>query len=290
MQAWVLTGTPENWETAISGNIWGVVEGLRRYWEKLQRGDLLLFYAKVPVKGIIGVARTQNKFRQDKPLWAPELEENRVIWPYRFDFRTEFALPRSEWRTRKVGVTGLNVNIRAGLNPVKDKEALKLLLQRMDETWNTELVKLLEEIPPTKIPVLAEKEVNLHEQIKERLLELGKIEGYISEKEYVIPDLGEKLDVVWRRVAGSVPTYAFEIQIGGNLHQALAKLKHAQDIWNSNIFLISSEKDLQKVSKLLSGTFHEIRERIRVLTVDKVEEVYQIQIKDDKLKREIGLR
>ena len=286
MQVWISTGTAENWETAILGNIWGVRESLKHAWDKLQKGDLLFFYATAPIKGIIGVARIENKFKQDKPLWAQELKENKVIWPYRYDFKVEFALSRVEWETKKVGVVGLP--IMAGLNSVKDAEAIKPVLQKMDETWNTELSNLLEKVPVVKIPV--KKEVNLHDEIKEKLLELGKIENYIVEKEYQIPDLGERLDVVWRRVAGSVPTYVFEVQIGGNLHQALAKLKHAHDIWNSNIFIISEEKDLQKIGQLLSGTFHEIKERIKVLTVEKIKKVHEIQIEDNKLNKEIGFR
>jgi hypothetical protein len=286
MGVWISVGTPENWETAISGNIWGVVEGLKSTWEKLQKGDILLFYATSPIKGVIGVGRIKNKFKQDKPLWAKEIKENRVIWPYRYDFEVEFLLPRSDWENKKVSITGLNVNIRSGLNLIKDREAVKILLQRMDESWNTELIRLVEEIPE-KVPL---KKVSIHDEIKEKLLELGRIEGYIAEKEYVIPDLGERLDVVWRRVAASVPTYAFEIQIGGNLHQALSKLKHAYDIWNSNIFLISTKEDLPKINQLLSGTFHEIGERIRVLDVEKINEVYELQVKDHKLKKEIGFR
>jgi hypothetical protein len=287
MQIWISTGKVENWETAISGNIWGVPESLKHAWDKLQKGDLLFFYATAPVSGIIGVARIENKFKQDKPLWPQELKENKVIWPYRYDFKVEFALSRAEWETKKVGVVGLP--IQAGLNSVKDTEAINPILQKMDETWNTELSNLLlEKVPVMKAP--AKKEVNLHDEIKEKLLELGKIENYIVEKEYVIPDLGERLDVVWRRVAGSVPTYVFEIQIGGNLHQALAKLKHAHDIWNSNIFIISGDKDLQKIGQLLSGTFHEIKERVKVLTVEKIKKVYDVQIEDHKLKREIGFR
>ena len=286
MQVWISTGTPENWETAISGSIWGVREKLKHAWERLQKGDILFFYASAPVKGIIGVGRIENKFKQDKPLWAEELKQNKVIWPYRYDFKVEFALPRAEWETKRVGVVGFP--IMAGLNSVKDIGATKSLLQKMDETWNTELTNLLEEKPVIKIPL--KKEVDLHSQIKEKLLELGRIEKYIAEKEYVIPDLGERLDVVWRRVAASVPTYVFEVQIGGNLHQALAKLKHAHDIWNSNIFIISEEKDFQKINQLLSGTFHEIQDRIKVLSVEKIMKVYEIQIEDHKIKKEIGFR
>jgi predicted RNA-binding protein with PUA-like domain len=287
MQVWISVGIVKNWETAISENIWGVKETQKNIWEKLQKGDLLLFYATSPISGVIGIAKVENKFKQDKPLWAEEREKNQVIWPYRYDFKVEFVLPRMDWESKKVSTAGVKVNIMAGLSSVKDKETVKLLLQKMDQSWNTELAKLVEEIP-TKI--IKKEEVNLHDQMKEMLLELGKIEGYIAEKEYIFPDTGERLDVVWRRVAASVPTYVFEVQIGGNLHQALVKLKHAYDLWNSNIFIISEEKDLQKINQLLGGAFHEIRDRVKTLTVEKIKKVHEIQIEDNKLKKEIGFR
>jgi predicted RNA-binding protein len=287
MEIWLSTGTEENWETAISGNIWGVVEGLKHYWDRINKGDLLFFYAKAPVKGIVGVAIIENKFKQDKPLWAKELKENKVIWPYRYDFKVEFVLPRSEWETKKVSVNDLKVGIQAGLNPIKDTESIKQILQRINQSWNTNLTLLLEE-PTVK---LSEKPVaSIHDEIKEKLVQLGRIENYITEKEYIIPDLGERLDVVWRRVAASVPTYVFEVQIGGSLHQALSKLKHAYDIWNSNIFIISGEKDMQKIGQLTSGTFHEIHNQIKVISVEKFNKVYELQVEDNRLKKEIGLR
>jgi len=287
MEIWLSTGTEENWDTAISGNIWGVVEGLKHYWDRINKGDLLFFYAKAPVKGIVGVARIENKFKQDKPLWAKELKENKVIWPYRYDFKVEFVLPRSEWETKKVSVNDLKVGIQAGLNPIKDKESIKLLLQRINQSWNTNLTLLLEE-PAVK--TVEKPTISIHDEIKEKLIQLGRIENYITEKEYIIPDLGERLDVVWRRVAASVPTFVFEVQIGGSLHQALSKLKHAYDIWNSNIFIISGEKDIQKIGQLTSGTFHEIHDRIKVISVEKFNEVYELQVEDNRLKKEIGLR
>jgi len=181
----------------------------------------------------------------------------------------------------------IKVNVMSGLSRIRDFESVKSLLEEIDKMWNTELLKLFVG-PPTKI--VEKEEVNLHDRIKEMLLDLGKIENYIVEKEYQFPDTRERLDVVWRKVAASVPTYVFEVQIGGNLHQALAKLKHAYDLWNSNIFIISGESDLQKIHQLLGGAFHEIRDRIKTVTVEKIKEVHEMQIKDDKLKREIGFR
>jgi predicted RNA-binding protein with PUA-like domain len=287
MELWLSTGTEENWETAISGNIWGVVKGLKHYWDRINKGDLLFFYAKAPVKGIVGVARIENKFKQDKPLWKKELKENKVIWPYRYDFRVEFVLPRSEWETKKIAVNDLKVGIQAGLNPIKDKESIKLLISRINQSWNTNLTLVLEE--PTAKPI-EKPAVSIHDEIKQKLIQLGRIENFITEKEYIIPDLGERLDVVWRRVTASVPTFVFEVQIGGSLHQALSKLKHAYDIWNSNIFIISGEKDMQKIGQLTSGTFHEIQDKIKVISVEKFNKVYELQVEDNRLKKEIGLR
>ncbi len=72
-----------------------------------------------------------------------------------------------------------------------------------------------------------------------------------------------------------MPTYVFEVQIGGDIYHALAKLKHAFDLWNSHIFLISSKADIDKAENLLSGTFHEIKNRIKLIDLNKVEELYK---------------
>ena len=82
---------------------------------------------------------------------------------------------------------------------------------------------------------MIERGVSVHERIKDELVRLGKIQGLIAESEYGMD--GEKLDVTWRRVERDSPTYVFEVQIGGDIYHALAKLKHAYDLWNSNIFL-----------------------------------------------------
>ena len=74
-----------------------------------------------------------------------------------------------------------------------------------------------------------------------------------------------RLDAVWRRVQRSVPNFVFEVQIGGNMYQALAKLKHAYDIWNSNIYLVLLDANKKQLDELLSGTFHEIQDKLRVV-------------------------
>lgn len=126
-----------------------------------------------------------------------------------------------------------------------------------------------------------------HDELQRKLVEIGNIQGYLAEKEYSF-DIG-RLDVVWRRVLNSVPTYVFEIQVGGDIYHALAKLKHAFDLWNSHIFLIASETDYSKTENLLSGTFHEIRNRIRFIDLTKIDELYNLKQAYFDLEKDLGI-
>ncbi len=110
---------------------------------------------------------------------------------------------------------------------------------------------------------------------------------FVCEDEYPID--GERLDAVWKRVEKSVPTYAFEIQIGGDVYHAMGKLKHAFDIWNSRIFLVIDAPSLPKVGELLSGTFHEIAQDLRVVELEKLERLQRALATVHELEKELGL-
>ena len=135
--------------------------------------------------------------------------------------------------------------------------------------------------------VKAEEESPTHNDIKNLLLEIGKLQGYVANPEF--PMETERLDVVWRRLPESVPTYVFEVQIGGDLYHALGKLKHAHDIWNSRIFLVASANDLGSVNQLLSGTFHEIKSLLRFIEIEKVQSLYKSKQNIYQIERELGL-
>lgn len=280
---WILTGNEENWETAFnSGNIWGVREGgLVNRWKKLQKGDLLVFYAKSPVKGFIGVGKVESKFKQDKPLWPDEVRVKTVIYPYRFDFQILGVLPPDKWGSESVNVDNLPISIQSGLNPVSKQETIDEIVARLSDKFNLDIPILKKKIPETRI------EQSLHNQIRDKLVEIGRMERFISEKEYVID--GERLDVSWKRVVRGVPTRVFEVQVGGSPHQALAKLKHAFDLWNSDPFIIVEQNSLAKVEELLSGTFHELRPYIKVISIDKVEKLFESLTSQSNLMKDFGL-
>lgn len=281
---WILTGNEENWELAVRDKIWGVREGrLKSYWDKLNKDDILLFYATSPIGGLIGIGVVESKFKQDKPLWPDEIREKKVIYPYRFGFNIIYYLPQS-WKEKNINIADLKPPYQGGINPLSQGAKIKEILKRIKEKWNTEISftpALEEEKNKTEEPISS------HNQIRDKLYLIGRMKDFISEKEYPID--GERIDVTWRKVAKGVPTRVFEVQVGGSIHQALAKLKHAWDLWNSEPFLIIDVKHKEKVDELLSGTFHEMAKVIKVVTLDKVDELYSSLVSEKKLLEEFGL-
>jgi hypothetical protein len=224
----------------------------------LSERDGLVFYVTRPVGGAIGLGKVLTKFKQDKPLWPREVAEKRVFWPLRFEFDVDFCLRPDEWKTQRLEIDALRAVVQAGFQPLKRKAA-EIAVQAFEPLTQ-------------QVPSDATAGERLHENLKQKLKEMGRIQKFLAEVEY--PMEGARLDVVWRRVERSVPTYVFEIQVGGDVYHALAKLKHAYDLWNSTIFLVAAAPDETKFNTLIGGTFHEIRERIRFIDIAKVEDLY----------------
>jgi hypothetical protein len=289
---WLVVGSPDNWRTAFEHkNIWGLKQTQRHLWEALSQEDVLLFYATSPVRGIIGYGAVRTKFRQDKPLWPQEIKERKVIWPLRFEFNIERCLPFDKWQTSKV--TSRELFPRGGFQTLSHAIAEELVskLKSLPRTYYvpTPTVTGATETPSPYLHGAQEAERVLppHKELKQKLVEIGKLQGYLADEEYVF-DIG-KLDVVWRRVALSVPTYAFEIQVGGDIYHALAKLKHASDLWNSNIFIVAPQTDYDKFENLLCGTFHEISNRVKFIELNKVDELYRRKKAYLDFEKELGI-
>ena len=289
MNYWLVVGSKKNWDIAFQHrNIWGLKTTQRLLWESVDERDKVLFYSTNPVGGIIGYGVVRTKFTQDKPLWPDEIKNNEVIWPLRFEFDVEFCLPPDKWKEDKL--ISKELFPRAGFQLLNESIACELL----SKMHNVEYI-----VPQVEVPAVAEdiseyisteneeKPIISHSFLQDRLIQIGKLQNFIAEKEYPF-DIG-KLDVVWRRVINSVPTYVFEVQIGGDIYHALGKLKHAYDLWNSHIFFVASEKDYSKATGLLSGTYHEISDHIRYIELEKVEELYKRKKAYFDFEKELGI-
>lgn len=270
MQFWLIVGSEKNWKVAFeNNNIWGLKEfrELKALWNMLRKGDGLLFYVSKPVHGIVGFGNVVTKFRQTNPLWPDEIKRNEVIWPLRFEFDIEYCLPPGLWKSHKYTSHDLQMISRMVFQsyPIEEVNAARVALG---------LQSVGEVIPSssTELKVITKPTIISHEDVKTYLLEIGRIQGYIAEEEYPLDST--RLDVVWRRVERSVPTFVFEIQIGGDIYHAMAKLKHAFDLWNSNIFLVATMRDKSKYEELISGTFHEVADQLRFIEVSLVKELF----------------
>ena len=267
---WMAVGTAENWKEAFRiGNMWGLDEKKRKMWDDVQLNDIIFFYAMRPVAGIIGYGTIKTKFHQTQPLWSEEVAKGKVLWPLRFEINIDYCLAPDKWETDRV--TSELLRFRAGLS-----------FRQIDTSLALEVISRFKERQGAEV-----EQPTTHKEIKQRLAEIGKLQKYIAEEEYPF-DLG-KLDVVWRRVERSVPTYVFEVHVGGDLYHDLAKLKHAFDLWNSHVFLVGNQSDQTKVRGLLSGSFHEIAKHLKFIDLGNVRELHRRKKAFIDLEMELGI-
>jgi len=112
-----------------------------------------------------------------------------------------------------------------------------------------------------------------HGEIKDIIVELGKVYNLFTGKEY--PVNGYLLDVVWKKRKGGYPSVAFEVELSGNLHKALLKLKSAWVNYSSKLFLITTIKDKLKAESIVNSSLREIEDDMRILTFDDLEVWYE---------------
>lgn len=290
MSYWLVVGDPKNWQVAfVNNNIWGLRPTQNHLWENLKEQDNLLFYATTPVKGIIGFGTVRTKFRQNRPLWPDEISQNKVIWPLRFEFDVIYCLPPQNWKTD--GLSSSRLNPRGGFQQISESLAIELTSSIKFNEYpilTGQEQNVSETAQEYTIPDATSKTHSTHNKTKDTLVEIGSLQGFLAESEYSF-DIG-KLDVVWRRVINSVPTYVFEVQVSGDIYHALAKLKHAYDLWNSHIYIVAADSDRNKVSNLLSGTFHEIDHRINFIELNQVDELYEKKRAYMDFEKDLGIK
>jgi predicted RNA-binding protein len=126
-----------------------------------------------------------------------------------------------------------------------------------------------------------------HNQLRDMIRDIGLRENRIAETEYPIDSY--RLDVVWKRIKAGTPSHVFEVQIGGNLEQALTKLKHAWDKWNSIPYLVTTDEDAAKARSLLEGSFHEMGHVAKVIDWRDIASLYELLNQAYTLRSKMGL-
>jgi len=289
---WLAVGTPENWHTAFDyGGIWGLKNSQRRFWEAIvENSDIVFFYATTPVSGVVGHGIVRTKLRQDSPLWPDERARDEIIWPLRFEFDVMACLPPKVWREQRIVLSLLKSRARSGFQSV-EADVARELLRSLPSAVPQDLVLAnpvgLRARPVGILTPTSSSATTPHDHAQWLLAEIGRLQRFVADTEYPLEN--RRLDVVWRRVQRSVPSYVFEVQVGGNLTEGMGKLKQAHDLWNSNIFLVGKEEHRKPVSDLLGDTFHEVQRKLRFLELGQVDELYQRKRAYRDLENQLGI-
>jgi len=149
-------------------------------------------------------------------------------------------------------------------------------------------IKKALEAPSIEKPILKPpEELPNHDEIRDMIWEIGKYEGKVSEKEHPIDNY--RIDVVWKRIKAGNPSHAFEVQMAGNFFEALTKLKHAWDMWNSWPILVTTDLYASKARELLEGSFHEMGHVAKIVDWKKIIRLYELETEVASIRTNIGL-
>jgi hypothetical protein len=292
LRFWLASGSPENCLIALKEKKWGSSRRLEFLWQKVALGDVLAIYASKPISRVIGFGKVKEKMAEETALWPDEQEAEKALYPLRLAFATEKVLEPDAWQSEGVFVGDLKVAPRQSLNPVVDRGVIASLLERAATQWTVNLDHLVPPQVSGEVEKRRKKEAetapSLHTKIRDMLIEIGEMENKVPLKQYPMDD--HLLDVVWKRIETGNPACVFEIQVGGDIYHALVKLKHAFDLWNSDLFLVLTEKDLPMAKQLVGGAFHEIKDRIRLTLTADIERLHRLHRQITRVRKDVGLR
>ncbi|MEM2842128.1 MAG: hypothetical protein QW201_02365 [Thermoproteota archaeon] len=139
MSIWITVGSSLNLKTSLEKAKWGINRRLKNSWDRVAEGNLLLFYVTSPVCGIVGIARVEGRAVENSILWRDEAVVGRALYPYRILFKPLFILQEDRWEIDRIAVKDLNVSVRAGLNSLRNQDAMEKLLERIRGSWGVKV-------------------------------------------------------------------------------------------------------------------------------------------------------
>lgn len=115
-------------------------------------------------------------------------------------------------------------------------------------------------IPETKKPPTINDSKSLHDEIKEKLVVIGKLLGFDSRSEVKITT-GAVVDAVWEAKIGNMgkAIYVFEVQSKGSIDSLILNLKKAQS--NAAVQAVVAVADEEQLAKIISESTGVIDEK-----------------------------
>jgi hypothetical protein len=212
------------------------------------------------------------------------------IWNEKSRKALEFLGLGDELQTRKYRITGSEYEkfnhtlkeIYREIKPTFEK------LGAMEEAIDLLLVDLFlyyisEEVYPTSIFVerkaLIPEDYDFdHDEIVEKLVELGNGLGFEAESEKLIAK-GARVDAVWRaKIANlGVVSYVFEVHRGGSIDSLILNLQRAKNNPTvQKLVVVANTVDLRKIGEEVSSLSEDFRKSLAYLEAKDVEKAYNL--------------
>jgi len=272
-------------ESLLKEGLWGFPKNKtnQKRWEALEPGMPLLFYGEFNgIKGIFLKATLESKKENYQPVsyWI----KNPTGYPYQIYVKIE-----SNIDLQKIQPVKKEELIVYGAKIFKHDRWSLIVFGEKSEGVTYPFSKfstILTEFNIRNEKIVIEKPD--HEKLKEILFQMGILQNKISEKELRLDSY--RIDVGWKKIQRGDPYIVFEVHISGNLEEALTKLKHAYDIWNSQpLVLVTTKEEIPKAIATINGSFHEIKDKFRIIDWEEIKQIYELKLKYKELESKLSI-
>jgi len=280
---WLTTTSPEDYElsrTKLGFKVEGFREKYRATLEKFKPNDRVLYY--IMKIGRIGALLrvTSEYYYDDTKIWTDEKER----WPLRVKCEPEIVLDREYMLDVRPMKSNLSFMKKFGEHwGLAFQGSIKEIQDEDFKYIESEMKKRKKPTPAPTPPISDEenyekkilelplKSKSLHDRLGEMLEIVGSRMDYNSTvRQKITPEHVYELDVAWLEKKN--PHVAIEVQISGNVVEALTRLKEAKRFNYRKLILILKEEQLNHLRKLLK--MDEVRHWIDVWSIKSVYELY----------------
>lgn len=299
MQYWLWSTTQEHWEILKNKRVWATYG--RRVTAQVKKGDICIFYVK-GTQHFQGIFQVMSDWYDNKDLiWCDEVKEGRKIYPFQISLEQvqlgkanyKDLVPQLKFVEKKyasqVYIQGTGSGPANFRRPLDESDYETILMEmKRNPAQGLPSQPTFEHVATPIMPSLTThvSVPSIHSELITMLADLAEMFGKYAEREYLAGPY--RYDTVWKRVKAGNPTKVFEVHDKGVLDSALAKLKHAYDIWSADLFLVvTKHEDKERARLLLAGSFHEIEEVTTLIQPDEIKVMYEYKKKFIELEKRL---
>lgn len=288
---WILPTSAGAWELSRAHNVHAFRREIDR--DKVKPGDKVICYlvrSNPPV--FVGIDEIGQPLEEAKePFWPEEKAKGEVVWRWRFQStplragavdarklskQLSFVENKDAW---SVYFMGSPANFGRPI-PECDYQLIYDELAKPPIAYQVKPAPKEKAPSPARIPTRRRKIPKLvgpppgHNELRDMIRDIGLMKNFLVDTEY--PINGMRLDVAWRMPVRENPDHAWEVHIGGNFFEALAKLQLAWSLWKADPYLVTTDRFEEEAKKQFGGTFYEIKPHVRIIRWQDIVKLYKL--------------